>query len=127
MHVTVASVDRTAAETLVTVSLVGVDDNDGALSWTFVTGTKQLAPHAPPAGDGAACGATQQSTSITCVLAFDTTETVGVLRYDRAGETRRWDVTGKRVTGTRGTRVAEPRHGAPPRPWRYRCLRKSRR
>jgi hypothetical protein len=92
MRVTVSSVHRTATQTLVSVELQGVDDDDGALSFVLGTGSKQLAPVEPSGDDGEACGATSADAATTCVLAFDTVEAAGVLRYQRAGETLRWDI-----------------------------------
>ena len=92
MVVTVVSATRSAELTLVTVELIGVDDSDGARSWVFGTSEAQLRPETPPAGVGAACGATKALTLTRCVLAFRTVAATGVLRYERADETRRWDI-----------------------------------
>ncbi len=94
MKVDVTRVERAAGETLVSVTLQGEDDPSGALSWVLVTGTKRLTPHAPPINAGTACGATKSSVPTSCVLAFDTTESAGLLTYDRGGEVARWDITG---------------------------------
>jgi hypothetical protein len=93
MNVTVDSVERRDGQTLVAVELVGVDDPDGALSWVLGVVGAQLQPSDPPAGSGPACGATAQSTPTRCVLAFATDESRGVLRYERANETARWDIS----------------------------------
>lgn len=94
MTVAVQSVRRTATETLVEVRLVGADDIDGALPFTYNTGAKPLPPQGPPAGEGTRCAATSVTTPTVCVLAFETTRVPGVLGYQRAGETLRWDITG---------------------------------
>ena len=92
MSVTVISATRSAELTLVTVELIGVDDADGARSWVLGSSDGQLRPVTPPASVGAACGATRALTLTRCVLAFRTVAATGVLRYERADETRRWDI-----------------------------------
>lgn len=94
MTVAVQSVHRTAGETLVEVRLVGADDIEGALSFTYNTGAKSLPPQGPPAGQGNRCAATSVTAPTVCVLAFETARVPGVLGYRRAGETLRWDITG---------------------------------
>ena len=91
MRVAVTSVERSGGQTLVSVELIGVDDADGAVSWVFGTGKTQLNAVKPSPGDGKECGATTASSTTDCVLAFDTTD-VGVLRYQRANESLRWDI-----------------------------------
>ena len=93
MVVTVVGVQRGAEQLLVDVALTGAADDDGATSFVYGTGSKQYQPGPPPAGKGTACGPTMADTTTRCVLAFDTSESQGVLRYDRAGETLRWDIT----------------------------------
>ena len=93
MVVTLVSVQHTADQTLVDVALTGADDADGATSFVFGTGSEQLDSVTPPAGSGQACAATSAEVVTRCVLAFDTANAQGVLRYDRAGETLRWDIT----------------------------------
>lgn len=92
MSVTVVAFEQIKGLALATVSLSGVEDADGATTWVFGTAEAQLKPVAPPSGAGEECGATKQAQKTTCVLAFETTATTGVLRYQRAGEVRRWDV-----------------------------------
>lgn len=93
MVVTVVGVQRTADQVLVDVALTGASDDDGATAFVYGTGSKQFAPGPPPSDAGSACGATVADSVTRCVLAFDTTTPQGVLRYDRAGETLRWDIT----------------------------------
>ena len=92
MSVTVVSFEQIKGLALATVSLSGVEDVDGATTWVFGTAAAQLQPVAPPSSVGEACGATKRTQKTTCVLAFETTASTGVLRYQRAGEVRRWDV-----------------------------------
>ncbi len=92
MSVTVQGVDRGDGQTFVSIRLVGADDPDGALSWVFGTGSEQLRPLAPPSSVGTGCGATDETEPVDCVLAFLIDDGVGVLRYERAGETIRWDI-----------------------------------
>lgn len=93
MVVTVVGVHRNTAQVLIDVALTGASDTDGATAFVYGTGSKQYKPGPPPAAAGAACGATVADTVTRCVLAFDTNAPQGVLRYDRAGETLRWDIT----------------------------------
>ena len=92
MTVTVNSVDHLDGQTFVGVRLVGADDPDGAESWVLGTVTEQLRPLAAPVAIGPRCAATSASEPVDCVLVFRTDETRGVLRYERAGETLRWDI-----------------------------------
>ncbi|MEO7397558.1 MAG: hypothetical protein ABIW84_03240 [Ilumatobacteraceae bacterium] len=92
MTVTVVAVDRIAADILIRVRLVGVDDADGATSWVFGVVGEQLRPSAAPESTGPPCGPTVAAEPVECVLAFHTDESRGVLIYARAGEQRRWDI-----------------------------------
>ena len=93
MTVTLDSVRRTADQTLLGVSLIGVDDPYGALSFDLGTIDGHLKPQPPPPGDGEACAATSKQTLTHCVLAFDTTVVPGVLIYERDDDLR-WDIAG---------------------------------
>lgn len=95
MTVTVESVRHAADQTLVAVSLIGADDDDGAKSFVFVASGKEVSAIDPPAGEGEACASTAVDSVTRCVLAFDTPDGQGVLRYDRAGKTLRWDIVGQ--------------------------------
>ena len=93
MKVTVVSVKRELGLILVSVTLVGADDANGATTWNLGLGTDaNLAPVATPPEAGAQCAATKATQPTSCVLAFVTSKTLGVLLYERAGETRRWDI-----------------------------------
>lgn len=91
MTVTVLSVDRVGGETYVGVTLVGVDDPDGAMSWVLGVVGEQLRPMTPPSSVGTGCQATSVDEPTECVLAFRTSA-IGVLTYGRADETIRWDI-----------------------------------
>jgi hypothetical protein len=91
MTVTVQSVRQAGTQTLIGVRLGGTVDPDGGLSFVYGTGGRQLQPEAPAAGDPP-CGATAVEPA-DCVLAFATLDIPGVLRYQRADETLRWDIT----------------------------------
>ena len=95
MTVTLESVRRTATQTLLGVSLIGVDDRDGVGGrFTFgIVGAQHLKPTTPPPGEGQACTTTSKETLTRCVLAFDTTVVPGVLIYER-DDVLRWNVTG---------------------------------
>ncbi|MCU1395111.1 MAG: hypothetical protein JWM34_3539 [Ilumatobacteraceae bacterium] len=94
MHVTVTGSQHSAGQTIVDVTIGGVDDSDGATTFFYgVGGTKELRPVSPGGSAGSTCEATHQSTDVRCVLAFDTSAPGGVLRYERAGATpARWDI-----------------------------------
>ena len=93
MTVGVESARVESGQLLVSVSLIGVDDPDGARSWVFGNGSEQLRPLDPPDRAGTPCGATARDAPTACVLAFATNDAHGVLRYERADETARWDST----------------------------------
>lgn len=92
MTVTVRSVDRADGRTFVGVRLIGADDPNGAESWILGVVGEQLSPLTPPTAVGPACGATRATEPVDCVLAFATDQSPGVLLYERAGETLRWDI-----------------------------------
>ena len=93
MKVSVVSAKRELDLMLVAVTLVGADDPNGATTWKLGLGTDaNLAPVATPPEAGAQCAATKATQPTSCVLAFVTSKTLGVLLYERAGETRRWDI-----------------------------------
>lgn len=92
MTVTVESFQQRSGVGAVIVTLVGVDDPDGATTWVFGTGDAQLTPNAGAEAVEPRCQATQRSVATRCVLSFVTPATEGVLRYQRAGETIRWDI-----------------------------------
>lgn len=93
MTVTVVSAKRELNLILVSVTLVGADDANGASTWVLGSGTDaNLAPVATPPTVGAQCGATKAAEPTSCVLAFVTSSARGVLRYERAQDTRRWDI-----------------------------------
>ncbi len=95
MTVKVVSSQRRDDLILVSVELVGVDDVDGATTWVFGAGTSaSLSPVAAPPDAGPRCALTKAIEPITCVLAFRTTASLGVLRYERAHEHRYWDIGG---------------------------------
>ena len=94
MTVTVQSVRVVQGSTLIAVELHGVDDPDGASSWVFGNGGATLTPSDPPAGDGAPCRGTHAAEPTSCVLSFATSDARGVLGYNRADETARWDIVG---------------------------------
>ena len=95
MSVTVRSVRVEGGQLLVSVELVGVDDPDGAASWVFGNGSGTLHALAPPPGTGEPCASTSATEPTDCVLAFATADARGVLGYQRAGTTVRWDVVGE--------------------------------
>ena len=92
MTVSLDSVRRTADQTLLAVSLIGVDDPYGAQSFELGTIDGHLKPQAPHAGDGTPCAATAKDVITRCVLAFDTTVVPGVLIYAR-DDSLRWDIS----------------------------------
>ncbi len=96
MSVTVESVRRAGSQTLIEIEISGVDDPDGAATFFYGIGaSKELRPVTPSTDSAAACAATTVAAATgTCVLAFDTDVSEGVLRYERGGEKARWDIVG---------------------------------
>ncbi len=96
MVVTVEAMEIVDGKAVATVSLVGVDDDDGAQSWTFGDGQQLLSRNSPantPSHNGlSACRATKRDEVTRCLVSFTSTRTRGVLRYDRADEALYWDV-----------------------------------
>jgi hypothetical protein len=95
MTVTLESVQRTADQTLLGVSLVGLDDPYGARRFEFGIVGERLKPNLAASDDGGdTCGATSEVSPTHCVLVFDTTVAPGVLIYERDEDHLRWDVPG---------------------------------
>lgn len=95
MSVTVESVRRAGSQTMIEIDISGVDDPDGAATFFYGIGaSKELRPVTPSTDSAAACAATTAAATGTCVLAFDTDVSGGVLRYERGGEKARWDIVG---------------------------------
>lgn len=95
MSVTVEAVRRVGGQTLLDIAISGVDDHDGTATFFYGIGaTAELRPVTPSGDAGGVCGATTKVAGGSCVLAFDTNVTEGVLRYERGGEKARWDIVG---------------------------------
>ncbi|MCU1366716.1 MAG: hypothetical protein JWN39_2355, partial [Ilumatobacteraceae bacterium] len=93
MAVHVVSVARTGDQTIVDITISGVDDTDGATTFFYGVGAaKELRPVTPEDHTVRACAATRVTTATTCALAFDTAVAAGVLRYERGGEKAFWDI-----------------------------------
>ncbi|MCU1399369.1 MAG: hypothetical protein JWN62_2478 [Acidimicrobiales bacterium] len=93
MVVRVASVNRTGDQTIVDITISGVDDTDGATTFFYGVGAaKELRPVVPEDRAVPECGATRAAAVTTCALAFDTSVAAGVLRYERGGEKAFWDI-----------------------------------
>ena len=91
MTVSVESFEQQTEFVVVTVTLVGVDDEDGAKPWLFGDGNVLVEP-SKVSEIQPACKVTKKTELVRCKLAFRSASGQGVLTYSRAGEVRRWDI-----------------------------------
>lgn len=88
MSVVVTRVQQTPEETLVTVSMMGVEGADANEGWRLLAGGEVLAPST--AADLAPCADTKADVEGTCVLGFPPTRGTVTVAYLRGGAQKQW-------------------------------------
>lgn len=92
MTVSVESVEVEADMTIVTVTMVGVEDGDAIEGWRVVSDGVVLSPQTPTGGDRPWCETTAKSETRTCALSFAATSGAITVAYLRAGEQTQWSL-----------------------------------
>lgn len=88
MTVTVSEVRQTTGETLVTVSMLGVEGADAAEGWRLLAGSEVLAPADTQGGER--CADTRQAVAESCTLHFPATRGSVTVAYLRGGAQMQW-------------------------------------
>lgn len=94
MDVELVGVQFVDDQALATVSIGGVDSTNAGAAFGLLVDSVRLDSTAPRSESAdEPCAVTVATAQVTCVVAFDTGEDHGLLLYDRAGETVRWEIT----------------------------------
>lgn len=93
MTVAVNSVSKTATQTLVEVSMQGVEGADALSGWRMLVGAV-ISEAQPVAGDsGTPCATTKFAEPTICTVAFPVSEGTPTIAYIRAGQQEQWATT----------------------------------
>ena len=90
MTVSVNSVSNSATQTLVEVSMQGVEGADALSGWRMLVGA--VISEAQPLSDGSGtpCTTTKLAESTLCTVAFPVSEGTPTIAYIRAGQQEQW-------------------------------------
>ena len=93
MNVSVNSVSKSATQTLVEVSMQGVEGADALSGWRMLVGG--VISEAQPLVDGSdtPCSTTKLSEPTMCTVAFPVSEGTPTVAYIRAGQQEQWATT----------------------------------
>jgi hypothetical protein len=93
MTVSVNSVSKDATQTLVEVSMQGVEGADALSGWRMLVGA--VISEAQPLSDGAGtpCTTTKLAEPTVCTVAFPVSEGTPTIAYIRAGQQEQWATT----------------------------------
>ena len=93
MTVSVNSVSKNATQTLVEVSMQGVEGADALSGWRMLVGS--VISEAQPLSDGSGtpCTTTKLAESTLCTVAFPVSEGTPTIAYIRAGQQEQWATT----------------------------------
>ena len=90
MTVIVNSVTESETQTLVEVSMQGVEGADALSGWRMLTGAVISEPEALVDGAGTPCTTTKATESTMCIVAFPVSEGTPTIAYIRAGQQEQW-------------------------------------
>jgi len=91
MTVSVDAVEQLATNTIVTVSMVGVDGADAREGWRLLAGGKVVSPlSSSPSSPDVACATTRRDVVTRCALVFTASQGSVIVAYLRAGEQSQW-------------------------------------
>ena len=93
MNVSVNSVSKSATQTLVEVSMQGVEGADALSGWRMLVGGVISEAQPLVDGSGTPCVATKLSEPTTCTVAFPVSEGTPTIAYIRAGQQEQWATT----------------------------------
>jgi hypothetical protein len=90
MTVSVNSVSKSATQTLVEVSMQGVEGADALSGWRMLVGA--VISEAEPLSDGSGtpCTTTKLAEPTLCTVAFPVSEGTPTIAYIRAGQQEQW-------------------------------------
>ena len=93
MTVSVNSVSKSETQTLVEVSMQGVEGADALSGWRMLVGA--VISEAQPLADGSGtpCTATKLAEPTMCTVAFPVSEGTPTIAYIRAGQQEQWATT----------------------------------
>lgn len=90
MTVAVLSVKTSDSQTLVEVTMQGVEGADALSGWRMLTGSVISEAEAPVGGTGTPCTTTQAAQLTRCTVAFPVSEGTPTIAYIRAGQQEQW-------------------------------------
>ena len=93
MNVSVNSVSKSATQTLVDVSMQGVEGADALSGWSMLVGGVISDAQPLVDGSGTPCVTTKLSEPTTCTVAFPVSEGTPTIAYIRAGQQEQWATT----------------------------------
>jgi len=93
MSVSVNSVSKSETQTLVQVSMQGVEGADALSGWRMLVGA--VISEAQPLSDGSGtpCATTKLAEPTICTIAFPVSEGTPTIAYIRAGQQEQWATT----------------------------------
>jgi hypothetical protein len=93
MNVSVNSVSKSATQTLVEVSMQGVEGADALSGWRMLVGGVISEAQLLVDNSGTACTTTKLAEPTVCTVAFPVSEGTPTIAYIRAGQQEQWATT----------------------------------
>lgn len=93
MTVSVNSVSKSATQTLVEVSMQGVEGADALSGWRMLVGSEISEAQPLADGSGTPCATTKLAEPTVCTVAFPVSEGTPTIAYIRAGQQEQWATT----------------------------------
>ena len=93
MTVSVNAVSKNASQTLVEVSMQGVEGADATAGWRMLVGGVISEAQPLTEGSGTPCATTKLAEPTLCTVAFPVSEGTPTIAYIRAGQQEQWATT----------------------------------
>jgi len=93
MTVSVNAVSKNASQTLVEVSMQGVEGADATAGWRMLVGGVISEAQPLTEGSGTPCATTKLAEPTSCTVAFPVSEGTPTVAYIRAGQQEQWATT----------------------------------
>jgi hypothetical protein len=93
MTVSVNAVSKNASQTLVEVSMQGVEGADATAGWRMLVGGVISEAQPLTEGSGTPCATTKLAEPTSCTVAFPVSEGTPTIAYIRAGQQEQWATT----------------------------------
>jgi hypothetical protein len=90
MTVAVNAVTQSETQTLVEVSMQGVEGADALSGWRMLIGAVISEAEVPADGSGTPCTTTKATEITNCIVAFPVSEGTPTIAYIRAGQQEQW-------------------------------------